>query len=250
MLGQSAGHAYLRIVEPGTDILLDRVDVRVAAVAAVHVTTVLAAFSSAADDEITAVWTGARAQLVVTLVDASGGVLWDDSLEVAGHPSTLVQVPVGLELTAVAPASGTLALMLVRDAATHPVSLPVVSSATGIALFPDDATIELTLGTTTFFCALGRTATGLIAGAPVAATHPAGVSDAPDAIPQIDGVPVDGCVGIRGDALGLARVTISIGAQATDVAVTVVPGAVPLEGPAIDLGHLHGWTSAGERLRD
>ncbi len=250
VLGAASGHAYLRIVEPETDILLDRVDIRVAPVSRVRVTTLLAAFSSATDDEIAAVWSGASVQLVAALLDSDGGVLWDDSLEVTGHPSTLVELPLGLEFSAVAPASGSLDLSLARDAQTHPISLPVVSAATDIALFPADATVQIEVGSTGSICALGRAPGGLIAGAPVTATYPAFVTEAADAIPTVGGEPIQGCVGFRADAVGTGSVTIAIGAQTASVPITVAPATAPLTGPALDLADAQGWATAGERASE
>jgi hypothetical protein len=251
LLGESSGTAFLRILEPGTNLLLDRVDVRVAPVESVRVSTLLASLTGGTANEITAVWSGASVQLEVALLDSDGGILWDDSLAVTDHPTTLVEIPAGLEFGAVAPASGTLELTLTRDAETHPISLPVVTDATGIALFPEGTSLEVEVGSTGSICALGRASGGLIAGAPVEATLPSQLAEDPTAAPTIDGEPLDGCIGYRGETLGSGTLTLSIGTQSVDVQVSVVAATTsPLSGPPLDVSQLHGEATPGERAGD
>jgi hypothetical protein len=241
----AAGHAYLRIVEPGTEILLDRVDIQVSAVSAQTVTTFAASISGASTTDVAAVWSDASVRLILGLRDPSGVFLWDDSLSVAGHPTTLVEIPAGLRIDAVAPVSGTLVLTTTRDAGTDHITLPVVVDATGIELSGDALHVEV--GGTASICAVGHASGGLIAGAPVTATLPAIVEDAPAAVPTVDGIPLEGCVGVHGLAVGTGTATIALGGQTADVAVTVVAASSPLTGPSIDLADVHGRSTAGER---
>ena len=246
--GAAVGHAYLRVLEPGSNLLLDRVDVRVGAVASVSVESFLSILIDPDHPQIVAVWADGALDLITSLRDAGGLVLWDDSLVVVGHPTRVIELPAGLAFAATAPTTGALDLVLTRDAASHPVSMPVVTTATSIALLGTTTALTIDLGTSTYVCAMARSATGLIAGARFAVTLPTVLVDDPTAGIEVDGRRLDGCIGVRATAVGTGALTLAAGGATATVQIDVRPAsASPLTGPPLDLGRARGWARGGER---
>ncbi len=66
-------------------------------------------------------------------------------------------------------------------------------------------------------------------------------------MPLLDGMPIHGCIGLRGTAVGTATATIAIGALTTEVPVNVVPAGSSLPGPPFDPGATESDATPGER---
>jgi hypothetical protein len=214
--GVAAGDAYLRFLQPGTQLLLDRTLVRVADAVGTRVVSVAETHEPA--PPLAAVWGGASVDLTLALVDAEGAPLWDDALSFVapdGAAITATSAPAGLGFTFTAPASGSVVLAPTRGAsALPPITLAVVSSLTGVRplLAAGTTAVQLRPGESTYVCALGVAAAGLVAGAPLTFTLPLVVTQDASVVPT-HGVgaaahPVDGCVGIRGASIGSGTLMI------------------------------------------
>lgn len=191
------GTSLLRVVDPSTDLLFDRVSLSVVAVARPRITSV-ESFYAAPDSEVIAVaregLESGGATLSLRLVDAADATLWDDSLTVEGHPLRVhnpsfglaappgAEAPLGLTLVlSEGDAPGPIDLRIVRDAGETIRTIHVVDAASassvrfGARMFSGgvrpsvsaDGTIVAPDWDVVRICATAMRGAGVIAGAPI-----------------------------------------------------------------------------------
>jgi hypothetical protein len=123
--GVAPGTARLRILEPGTQLLLDSIPIDVGAVAHERLAGWASGFL-APDAPTRALFAGADASLHFALVAADGADLWDDSVHIG--------VTAGRDARVHVPASGAVELVVSRAAGTSRFVFPVVSEIDDIVL--------------------------------------------------------------------------------------------------------------------
>ena len=230
--GTSAGSGYLRIVEPGTDLLYDRIQLRVADVASAAVIDGAMSFPTLDEDAPRVYWAGGGHPLVIGLHDDGGGRLVDEGVAL-GLPAgstrdaerwdrfTAGAAPAGDRAIPVTLADGTTvssaSLRLVDDVDT-------LTAAEGY-----DPELGVTAGGSRAACFHAHDGGVIVRGVPLAT-----YVDGPITVGPVEGQPLlfSGCLTIEGLAVGTAELTVQADAVAASFTVPVRPAAAPPPAPA------------------
>lgn len=205
-----AGTAHLRIESPGTSLLIDTIAIRVEDVVETRLVT-LASSIAAPGRAIEEIAAGATVPpFQAELYGTSGALLWDDSLVLTAPDAV--------------PSSGSLEVVVTRDAAQVRSLLPVVTTATDLRIGsssfslvdgldpdgePNDPWVLDPARRPSLLCALPVDGERVVAGSAIA------VTSGDDAVLRIEpDIGIDGCVGVsfvagetdvRVSALGVTR---------------------------------------------
>jgi hypothetical protein len=154
--GEGEGSGYLRLVEQGTDILYDRIELTVGAVARIHAVPAIEfqhdPFGAPSLDW--ALFAGSQVNLGVMLRDAGDTTLVDESMSIAlsGSASGSPHTNQWDELTASAGNAGQAILTATIGGQSFDETLPVVDTLTDIVTISNDALKPLAAGTERQIC--------------------------------------------------------------------------------------------------
>jgi len=168
--GVTSGTSRVRVTEQESDRLLDRIEVRVAEVARADlhaeeckwISLFLGTRISRETHPVgacSAVWAGSEVRAGLSLADANGEALWDDTLthdDVAPTEVYSTSWTEGMVFEVRAPLTGELQFEVTGASGTHVARLPVVSDVADIWLDgSSDAGASLVVGVPRMVCAAG-----------------------------------------------------------------------------------------------
>ncbi|MDI1478526.1 hypothetical protein [Polyangium sp. y55x31] len=219
--GATEGKTLLRVVEPGTNALLDRVEIKTAAVARISVIPRELRYETVTPTQW-AVLAGNPADLGVLLFDANNVQVIDETLDVRAHGAEISRRTWDRrEVTA--PSEGSLTLMVRAGDHREPVEVQVVSSVKDITRKPQDSTeqpgpIEIQVGAAAeTFCFLAKSDDKTVVGAPWGFEPSENLSIARPSPPS-DTHPWDApfwsppsCVALAGAKVGTATLKVKAG---------------------------------------
>lgn len=232
VVGGTSGSAHLRVLEPETGLLYDRISISTVAVAAVvaapdgdYLITDL--FLEDAELDGVAVWVGGNARVVLQLVSTGGGRLVDQSMTVA--------LPSGVgsdswDIVDVAPtAPGTLRLGVTSGSDSFDVTVPAVDSADAIVgidgWYGSAPSGSQRVGQVRNYCFRATNADRLILGAIFEF----------NSTNQLSTISSDGaCVRVEAVAVGTALLDVSVGTRSRLFPIEVTAEAAgPTPRPAL-----------------
>lgn len=237
--GQAIGTAALRLLEPGTDKLLDRVDLTVAPVTKVTVfprDLVLAGDVSAG----WAMLAGSATQLVVQLHDRTDARLVDQTISMAPQFGEAKQMAWDLfEVTA--PDKGpTLYQVKTGEGTSFSPDAAVVSAVDDISISPFTfqgmEPLKLNLKDTLLACFVARAGGTKVAGATWQFTPSAGVEIIPDNPDIPTSTTPPGCTQIRGAGTGMGTLTVTASGVKKTFNVMVSQTAMRVAAPTAPRG--------------
>jgi hypothetical protein len=222
--GVHDGSAELRILEPTTGQLYDRVSLDVATATQARLDVCGGWWFDEAPSH--AIWVGSKEALQVQLQPSGGGLLADESMSIALPPSST-----SYEWDSFTPASlaaGALAVdVTLTSGATLTATGDVVDHADAITFaptFPTPPSAGLALGDSAFYAFTASLAGEAINGVPFTAS-----TDAPLSIPP-SGV-IGDVVDVDAVAIGDGHLTISAGGAQATFAIPVVPHGTAAPAP-------------------
>jgi hypothetical protein len=208
--GVGEGSAYLRLLQPGTNLLLDRVRLQVAAVARVELAPRPWWFRSPGR---WALWASSPVDVAAHLRDASDHIVVDEGTTITGADVT--QTLAWDEIEVVAPAAGTTTIHVEAAGTATDIDIPVVDHLDSVG--SSDTDTEVMVGETATFCFEARTDGALVAGVEMTFTVSGDASEASES------TLVPACVSITGSAPGSATITATAAGVTGTLDLTIVP---------------------------
>ncbi len=231
---------YLRILEPGTDLLYDRISLAAEPVASVGLspagdylaTDIYLPADQATDGVGLAVLAGATSELVVTLNSSGGWRLVDEEIEVVSSSlAGLARDPERWDVIRVAPTAPVDGRIKVTagDGIPHPVSLRVVAGADDIrgveGWFGGMPRAQMALDHTANLCFRATNQGDAVLGASWSYAGSDRLAVGEVVSPLGDREPVDNCVEVTPLALGDAALTVSASGATVVFLIEVVAPA-------------------------
>lgn len=233
--GVDTGSAHLRLLEPGTDLLLDRVSVQVGAIE--DVALVPRQIWLTETPESWALWAGSTVDVVVRLSDAAGASLVDEGLSASG--ADLVRPTAWDTFELSADTAGTSAIHVEAGDVAVDFDVAVVDTIDAFGS-GSDAAIEIEVGRVRTLCFVASSAGVTVYGldASFEATGMVEVEQAADG-------PTGPCVTVTALAEGAGTVTAMAADRTTTRNITVIPE--PTAGSSSEPLLARGSATAGER---
>jgi hypothetical protein len=240
LTGVASGTTTLRILEEDTDLLFDRIGVRVAEIARVRLVpgdaTILHPTYTRAHDW--AFFVGEEASAEVRLEDAAGTRLIDEGLSIGAGPLVVDETTYDWVTAAAPETAGTIDVEVMAGGRAHTTPFVAVTEIDGVDIVPLEGLESPRVGESTFVCAYGTSGERSVSGATTSFT----VEGTALAITS----PVDGigsCVTVAANVAGTATIIAHAGAFTRALAIDVLPSdgtTSPLTGPAGAIRSLRG----------
>lgn len=229
--GEGLGSTRLRLLEPDTNLLLDRVEVKVAAVSSVSLFPAELMFL-ADNDKPWAMLAGNKASLFVRLGSAGGDRLIDENLSLSSATGSVTAE--GWDRFSVeAPTKGDASFQVKAGDTSLSAKATVVASIDEVVGSSELGTVEdpikVTVDGDSTVCFVARSGGLPVAGADWEFSLSSGVAPADVAID----LPLPSCVGMHGVTAGPAEITVKAGGVSQAFKIDVAAKASPLHhGPA------------------
>lgn len=221
--GVGAGTAYLRLLEPGTSRLLDRVDLRVEPVARIELAPRGVLVSTD-----WALLASSTADVAVHLRDASDDLVVDEGTTVSG--ADVMRTLAWDEVEILAPAAGSTTVHVEAGDTAADVDVPVVDHLDSIDSSATET--ELEVGEVSTYCFEPRTDGVFVAGVEMSFSVSGDASVVSDpAIPSW-------CVQVTGSAEGSATITVTAMdiTGTLDLSVVPAPDTGSMSAPLVEAG--------------